>query len=233
MTWLQYLLLFSTPVLGGLVAMVWKLKNQNQFKLILSFSGAFLFGIVLMHLLPMLFAAFPNAGVYLLAGFFIQVLLEQLTKGIEHGHFHVHHEHRFYILSVMIGLSLHSLLDGLPLADVVAVNQNHQALLYAICLHKIPEGFALASILIASGYKKTNAFIFILAFATIAPVGTLLSTEMAHMNNQMVNILLALAIGSFLHVSTTILFESETGHHHFGVKKFIAVLTGAALAFIS
>ena len=224
------LILILAPILGGLMALTLKLKNQNNYKLVLSFSGAFLFSITLLHLLPYVFLQNANAGIYILIGFFIQIILEQLTKGVEHGHFHVHHENNYYVFSVLVGLSLHSFMDGLPLGNTIALTQNHDSLLYGISLHKIPEGFALASIMLAAHYKRITIAAFIFLFSFIAPVGTYVSGILGESQPDLLLPIMALAIGSFLHVSTTILFESESGHHHFGWKKILAILFGAGLA---
>ena len=227
------ILLILAPILGGAVALLLKLKNQNNYKLVLSFSGAFLFSVTLLHLLPFVFKAQTNAGIFILIGFFIQIVLEQLTKGVEHGHFHVHHESRFYVVSVLIGLSLHAFMDGLPLSNANAITANYKSLLYGISLHKIPEGFALASLMLAVHYKKITVGIFVFLFALVAPLGTYVSDLITGINPDLLIPMLAIAIGSFLHVSTTILFESENSQHHFGWKKMTAVALGLVLAFLS
>src|SRR5438477_1765455 len=90
-------LLFAAPLLGGLAALLFRKQAEANYKLVLSFSGAFLFTIILLHLFPTVFQNTPNAGLFVLVGFFIQILLEQLTHGIEHGHFHAHEHTGAYI----------------------------------------------------------------------------------------------------------------------------------------
>jgi hypothetical protein len=58
----------------------------------------------------------------------------------------------------------------------------------------------------------------------------------SYFDNQNPHILMmmyALVGGLILHVSTTILFESESGQHHFTYRKIAAVGGGALLAFIT
>ena len=45
------------------------------------------------------------------------------------------------------------------------------------------------------------------------------------------DIILAMVVGIFLHISTTILFESDE-HHHFNIYKFIAIILGAGTALL-
>ena len=44
--------------------------------------------------------------------------------------------------------------------------------------------------------------------------------------------IMAIVIGMFLHISTTILFESSEGHH-FNSRKAIAIIIGSSIALIS
>lgn len=225
-------LLFAAPLVGGLVAMYFRKQAEVNYKLVLSFSGSFLFTIILLHLFPTVFQSTHNAGLFVLIGFFIQILLEQLTHGIEHGHFHAHEHSGTYITPLVVGLSLHSFLDGIPLSSKDLMQETHNALLYGICIHKIPEGFALASILFISNYKTTTVGIYLLLFSLVAPCAMLLGNYFRENQTALLNSLIAVALGSFLHVSTTILFESEDKAHRFGWKRIGAILLGGGLAFV-
>jgi zinc and cadmium transporter len=229
----EFFILAAAPFSGGMAALIFKPQRKENYKLVLSFSGAFLFSIILIHLFPVVFANNSNAGIYVLAGFFIQVFLEQLTRGIEHGHFHDHGENPGYLFALMSGLTLHAFLDGVPLSNHGMVADPHHSLLYGISIHKIPEGFALASVLRFSGFKKITTIIFVLLFALVAPAAVLLSNSLPDAESSVFAIVVAMAVGSFLHVSTTILFESESGHHLFGRKKIMAILLGAGIALLT
>ncbi|MEO5673525.1 MAG: ZIP family metal transporter [Chitinophagales bacterium] len=232
MTIWNLLLIFSAPLLGGVVALLFREQAAANYKLVLSFSGAFLFTIILLHLFPAVFQNSPDAGLFVLIGFFIQILLEQLTQGIEHGHFHPHEQSGSYIVPLIAGLSLHSFLDGIPLSSDQVMRETHHALLYGIFIHKIPEGFALASILIISNYRNSRIGLYLSLFALVAPLAMLLGNYFQQYQAALLNSLIAVALGSFLHVSTTILFESENKSHRFGWKRIGAILVGGGLAFI-
>ena len=224
--------IFITPLIGGAIALIFQEQAKANYKLVLSFSGAFLFTIILLHLFPTVFQNSPNAGLFILLGFFIQIILEQLTHGIEHGHFHTHEHGGNYIFSLMAGLSLHSILDGIPLSNKELLQQTHNALLYGIGIHKIPEGFALASILIVSQFKKPSAILLLILFSLIAPIAMMFGNYIHSSQTVLINILMAVALGSFLHVSTTILFESESSSHQFGWKRILSIILGAGLALL-
>ena len=61
-------------------------KFKQHMPLLLSFGGAFLLGLCFLHLLPEAFEMNTHAGQWVVAGFLIQIGLEYLSKGMEHGH---------------------------------------------------------------------------------------------------------------------------------------------------
>ena len=70
------LIIFMAPLLGGVAALTFREQARANYKLVLSFSGSFLFTIILLHLFPTVCRQMPGAGVYVLIGFFIQIILE-------------------------------------------------------------------------------------------------------------------------------------------------------------
>src|SRR5690349_20211354 len=117
--------LFIPEVISGLS--IFLLQPQNKIiKLLLSFSGAFLFAICVLHLIPELYSnAEINVGLYILIGFFFQILLEYFSEAIEHGHIHIHKEHTHaFPFTMMISLCVHSFLEGMPLANVNTIHEH-------------------------------------------------------------------------------------------------------------
>ncbi|MFM8431301.1 MAG: zinc/iron permease, partial [Bacteroidota bacterium] len=110
-------LFFSILLSGGLLFVFGKISDKSL-KLLLAFSGAYLFSLSVLHLLPEVYDSGGHTiGIFILLGFFLQIVLEIFSEGIEHGHMHVHKEHRHaFPLALMAGLCLHSLLEGIPLA---------------------------------------------------------------------------------------------------------------------
>jgi ZIP family zinc transporter/zinc and cadmium transporter len=75
--------------------------------------------------------------------------------------------------SVMAGLSLHALFDGVAIGSGFLVSGWLGWLIFlAILLHKAPEGFTMASVMLASGRSRSSAFLsaVVLAGATLAGV---------------------------------------------------------------
>src|SRR5689334_10399796 len=169
-TW-SYLLLFGSVLLSGLFALRIKNINAQWLKLLLAFSGAYLFALCVLHLIPETYSADSRQiGLFILAGFILQLLLEFFSEGIEHGHVHVHETHRHaFPFTIIFSLSLHSFLEGMPLGSAEKVVQN--SLLTGIILHHVPVAMALATMLTASNVSKTVTVICILLFAGMAPLG--------------------------------------------------------------
>ena len=229
MHWWQFVLLVAAPLLGGALA-AWRMPDREEgFRLVLTFSGAFLFGVAVLHLFPIAFGGGYSAGVYVLAGFVLQLILEQLTQGIEHGHFHAHRSPAF-ITSLLIGLTVHSFFDGVPVYAGESHNHDH-SLFWAVSLHKVPEGYALVAILVMCGVALRNALLLLLAFAFVAPAGTWFAGWIDGMNPEWLQALYGLVSGLILHVSTTILFESEGKGHRFTYRKIAAIAAGLLIAW--
>lgn len=228
-------ILFLSAFLSGISVFFVKKNNDNFLKLILSFSGAFLFAITVLHLIPHVYYdgnTQPEIiGLYILGGFLFQLLMEQFSQGIEHGHIH-HDKHAQHVfpLGILISLCLHAFLEGMPL-----VLEHQSELVFGIAIHHIPAAFALGSLLLYANLSKSKMMLYIGVFAAMTPLGYLtskfLSTgEMTELANHFDKIM-AIVIGIFLHISTTILFESGSADHHkFNKKKMIAIVLGIAVS---
>lgn len=235
-----FLILFLVVVVSGFSVFLLKDESGKKNKLLLSFSGAYLLAISFLHLIPGIFKSTDDnfIGLYILLGFFIQILLEFFSKGIEHGHIHLHShgdkKHGFP-LAVLGSLCFHSFLEGMPLAEVVKTGDYFNKLLIGISLHNIPISIVLMALLLKSG-SRFRAVVWLVIFALMLPLGAGINYFFeGSLNNNISNynhIILAVVVGIFLHISTTILFES-TENHRFNLYKFISIVLGAGLAMLS
>ncbi|MGY4384758.1 zinc and cadmium transporter [Pedobacter sp. UYP24] len=228
----KLLILFLCAFLGGTAIFLVKSDKSQLLKLILSFSGAYLFAITVLHLIPDAYhgGEHEEIGIFILIGFLLQIFLEQFSEGVEHGHIHKHDETTAFPWGIMISLCLHAFLEGMPLAK-----DQHNALIYGIALHHIPAAFALASILMQNHFSRAKIVMYVSIFALMAPLGFYVSYGLSNgtiggMENYF-NRIMGIVIGIFLHISTTILFESSVDHK-VSRKKMIAVLCGIGIALI-
>lgn len=246
---LKLLVLFLTPLLSGLAIFLVPSGRTKSFKLLLVFAGAYLFGITVVHILPELYinnSEVELIGLFVLAGFFLQQVLEYFTSGIEHGHIHTHDHHGEHHHNephpppisafVLLGaLCVHAFLEGAMLVQPVAgmgVQYDTHAILLGIALHRAPAAFALMAVLSFQLHSIKKAVPHLVFFSLAAPLGLLISSyliDVEILSASGLTYVYALVCGNFLHISTTIVFESSPAHRFNGKKLTVAVL-GALVA---
>jgi len=239
MSYFEYFILMLTVIAGGSLSFFFKKLPANSLRLFLSFSGAYLLGITFLHLLPGVFEGqLIEPGYWVLLGFFIQLFLEQLSGGVEHGHIHAHNKASWaFAFSVMVGLCLHAFMEGMPLAEYAEYHLEHHGhshnsdhLLFGVILHKAPAAFALGLLLQWSGFKTWIVMSCLVFFSLMSPAGAFLADNL-QLGPKGEQILISLVIGSFLHISTTILFEADGSHkHHISLLKMGTILAGVLLS---
>lgn len=246
----SYLILFLSVAVGAVVVLFWQPRDRRTIKLLTAFGGAYILAITSMHLLPVVFgseaggSSGPGAsrmqlmGIWLLAGFFVQLILDYLSQGIEHGHAH-HHAHDGRVpWGMLIGLCIHAYLEGTPLAHGDHAGHDHAhghahagvhgALLMGIVMHNVPVSIVFMSLLLHNGLGRLKALAVMGVFAIMSPLG-MLTAELAESLAGFQRELLAVVIGIFLHIATTILFETGE-EHRFNIRKFLAIVAGVAIA---
>ncbi|MBX2946664.1 MAG: ZIP family metal transporter [Cyclobacteriaceae bacterium] len=242
---LKLLVLFFTPLLSGLLVYLMPGGRTKNFRLLLVFAGAYLFGITVVHILPELYRGNGEVeliGLFVLCGFFLQQILEHFTSGVEHGHIHTHehvhdHQHTHHQLSAIVllmALCVHAFLEGAMLAQPVTMGFQYDvnAILLGIALHRAPAAFALMTVLTFQLHSRNKAIPYLVVFSVAAPVGLLISTYLVEaeiLSQSGLVLLYALVSGNFLHISTTIVFESSP-EHHFNARKLTVAILGALVA---
>lgn len=237
---LSILALIAAVFLGGLLV-IWvdSYKQKNLIKIMLAFSGGFLLAIAFNHFLPELYAAHNNSiGLYVILGFLIQLILEYFSGGIEHGHVHIH-KGKAMPWMLFISLSIHSFVEGIPLAipSVVEAGHHHshltgQSLLLGIIFHQTPVAIALMTLLRSSTFSLKKSWFVLGLFAIMTPAGLIFGYftkgSLGFIN---MDILLAIVVGMFLHISTTIIFEASE-NHRFNLAKLASIFVGVTLALL-
>jgi len=232
---LKLSVLFLTPLLSGLLIYLVKNFKSANFKLLLVFAGAYLFGITVVHILPELYRENERVeliGLFVLIGFFVQQVIEFLSSGIEHGHIHTHEHHGRSAIVLLLALCVHAFLEGGMLVETPGGHYDSNTVLLGIALHRAPAAFALMTVLVAQLHSRMRALPYLVGFSLAAPIGLLLSTYFVHtetLSETGLIFLYALVCGNFLHISTTIVFESSP-EHRFNAKKLAVAVFGALAA---
>ena len=237
---MDYLILLSSIAFGAITVLGLHLTDARRVKVLNAFTGAYLIALVMLHLLPDLYETGGGEhlhplwiGGFILFGFFLQIAMDSISMGIEHGHAHELHGRMAY--GVLAGLCIHAFVEALALGQSgehasAHDHSQHHFLLVSIVVHNYPISIALLGMLLQSGMKKSSALMCLGLFAAMAPLGMFISsyTGLAVYSRY----LMAIVIGIFMHISTTILFESED-HHKFPLGKMFAVIIGLLLGVAS
>jgi len=226
-------------LLTGFVAFFVPVR-QDRLRLILAFSAGYLFAISIMHLLPDVFlhSKAKQTGLFIVLGFCMQLLIDTFSTGIEHGHVHLHsnscQKHLPY--GIIIGLVLHSFLEGLPIYDLnspQSSNINYQLIL-GLAIHNLPITIAFVALLKEHQAQKARNWLLLILFAIMTPLGYLSSYTLQSFGLHNYEIYsqaaFALVIGIFLHISTAILFETSD-HHKYNIAKVAVMAGGIILAY--
>jgi zinc transporter ZupT len=112
------------------------------------------------------------------------------------------------------------------------MSQNFYAIVVGVALHHVPAAFALATLLRLRLGNFRQVWPWLLVFALASPIGILFSNYVVLselLSGGLYAALLGLVAGNFLHVSTTILFETSP-EHRLNWPKLGATLGGLLLA---
>ena len=214
----------------GAVVVVQHLKRGLKFiEGLIAFGAGFMLAVVLVGVLPEVFhrgAVLP--GVFVFAGYFGV----HLSQHVFTQHFHYGVEtHRVGAkagLSALVGLSIHSLFDGVAIAAGMLVSPQLGVLLFlAVFLHKLPEGVTIASLLMAGGQgaRRAIAAATVLGLATV--LGVLLTERIAALSTWG----LALAAGVTLYVAASDLVPEFQAKRGWGTA--LPFFGGAAAFFLT
>jgi len=249
-TWGITLLITTVWAAGAVVFFLEKNNGKLLIKNMLAFSGGFLVSIAFLHFIPEIYSDHGlgpmNMGVWIMLGFLIQLILEYFSGGIEHGHTHSFKGN--IPIALFISLSIHSIIEGIPMdLEFHGLAQgsheghlhhhhghhhgNGQSLMWGVIMHNIPVSIALTTLLINNGWKRRKTFLVLVLFSLMTPIGI----AIGHFNPNLINetvaqIVLAVVVGMFLHISTTIIFES-TESHKFNFLKLLMIVSGAGLGY--
>ena len=111
-------------------------------------------------------------GGYFLVHFFEHTVAPHFHFGEETHHEEISGAHASY--AALLGLVIHTFFDGVAIASGLLVSAWLGGVIFtAVFLHKLPEGFTVASLMLASGQSRRVAFVSsaILGGATLAGMG--------------------------------------------------------------
>lgn len=228
----------AANVMGGLLAARasgWDRVRQSYF---VAIGAGFMLAAVLLRMVPESFrlaltgeTAILSVGSLILAGY----LLVHLAEHVLVAHFHfgeeTHHEHWVEPVvgtTALMGLALHTLFDGISIGSGFLVNPALGLLIaIAVFLHKIPEGFTVASIMVASGRSRREAILSAAFLGTATVVGAIGTSLLSGS----VRIALPLSAGAAIYVAASDLIPAVNEAK--GIKKPLGVFAGVVLFYVT
>jgi zinc and cadmium transporter len=172
--------------------------------------------------------------------------------GVSEGHGPVHHDHTLAGKSARqlswggaaLGLTLHTLIDGMALAASVEAAASHGdtglllgfSTFLVIFLHKPFDAMVISTLMTAGGWSRASRHVVNGLFALAIPVGVLLfhagAAQYVEDSHVFLGSALAFAGGTFLCIATSDLLPELQFHSHDRGKLSIALLLGLLLAAV-
>jgi zinc and cadmium transporter len=220
----------AANVFGGAI-IVQRHWERSYLKYFVALGAGFMLATALVEVYPASLALRGKSAAFLvLAGYLIIHFFEHTVT--PHFHFgeETHkeqfvHSHKGY--SVLIGLIIHTFFDGIAIASGFLVsNWLGWIIFFAIFLHKIPEGFTVASVMLASGRSRGIAWgaSMLLGAATFAGVLTMVILR------REVSFGLPLSAGVTIYVAASDLIPEVNREPGAGVA--LVVFLGVGLVFL-
>lgn len=217
----------AANVLGAVAVISRTRWSVRALDAMVALSAGFMISVALTEILPEAIArGGERAAVVALVGY----LLVHLTQHTLSAHFHfgeeTHAVNHTVSVSALVGLLLHTFVDGVAIASGFAVNPRLGFVIFvAILLHKFPEGLAISSLFLAAGSGRRNALGAAAALGVATVAGVVVTDAVGSLGEWG----LALAAGVTLYVAASNLVPEFQGKK--GATLPIAFFAGCALFF--
>lgn len=216
--------IFAISFAGGLVPLL-RRWSHGELKLLISASAGIILGVLFFDLLPEVSQTTPHFYTAALTGFVLLLVLEKFL--FIHPHETEELAGRRSGLAAYLGISFHSLLDGVALGSSTMLPSLASPVAFAILAHKIPDTFSLSSILTYFGYSRRRTLVMLFFFSLLTPLGGMLSLWFLHgVRPETLGLLVGLASGTFLFIATSDLLPHAHEHHEGRFRNLAAVLAG-------
>jgi zinc and cadmium transporter len=264
------LLVLLASLAGGWFLLIIR-PTHARLQTAISFVAGLMLGIALLHFLPDAAGQLHSVDrttAWMLGGFLAMFFLQRFFHFHHHdspegdpedcchehavpgSHNHEHHAHTLADKSAQqlswvgtaLGLTLHSLLDGLALAAAVEAGfHNHVKLAglgvaLVVILHKPFDAMAVSALMTASGSSRFSRHVLNGLFALVSPVGAIMFylgvSHFADSNAIFLGCALAFCAGTFLCIASSDLLPELQFHSHDRFKLSIALIAGLSVAVL-
>lgn len=231
-------LLFSVAaaagnILGGLLLTLKSRWERRFLESVLAIGAGFMLAAAVLKMIPV---SLKGGGEWIplliLAGY----LIVQASEHTFAPHFHfgeeTHHEvmlHGHVSITAMLGLMVHTFFDGVSIASGFAHSTQLGLLVFAaVILHKLPEGFTMASITLSSGRGRGAA----LGATALIGAATILGAALTGaLPSRAIHSSLALSAGVTIYVAASDLVPEVNSAE--GINSSLLVFVGVALFWVT
>lgn len=227
---LVYALAAAGANLLGALAVTWRSRwSARALDVMLAFAAGFMIAVALIDLFPEALARGGHSAAIVALGGYLAVHITQHVIGT---HFHfgeeTHAVSEAVSVAALVGLLLHTFVDGVAVASGLDVGGAVGALVFiAVILHKVPEGLAISSLFLAAGQGRRRALLAAGALGAATIAGVVLTSHIAPLRDHG----LALAAGVTLYVGMSNLvpeFRARGGWQH-----SVAFIGGTGVYFVA
>jgi len=205
-------------ILGGLIVTRHKWA-RSSLRYFIALGSGFMLATVFLEMVPESFHRSASAPALILAGYAIVHFFEHAFAPHLHFGEETHHDEmsRIVGLSAFVGMLVHTFFDGVAIGAGFLISDGAGFLIFlAVFLHKIPDGFTIASVAVSSGYTAAHA----IGAAAMLGIATLIGVFAVHAAGDGAVYALPIAAGCTLYVAATDLMPEANRE------------TGARMAFI-
>ena len=221
----------AANVVGGLLVTIKRRWDEVLLKHFVAVGAGFMLGAAFLGMVPESARLTDRAPLLILAGYLMIHLAEHTLAP----HFHFGEEtHVEAVLApsvslfALTGLLVHTFFDGVSIASGFHVSKELGLLIFvAVALHKIPEGFTVGSIMLASGRNRTVA----IASSVALGLSTIFGVLCASYLKGLLGYRLALSAGVMIYVAASDLMPEVNREK--GIRMALMVFVGVLLFYLT
>jgi zinc transporter ZupT len=235
-------------VLGGLILARpgTPIRNTQLLRYLVALAAGFMLAAIFIEIVPEVVVLWGKSGdeghgvlgamTLLLAGYLLIHFFEHTIAP----HFHFGEEtHPEAVVrtsaayTAIGGLSIHTFFDGASVASAFVVDRKVGLLVFvAVLLHKVPEGFTAASIILASGRSVRRALTATLIIGGATLLGVLTVAVLQARVSEAVAYALPFSAGVTLYVAASDLIPEVNHMEHKNPFVSLVVFAGVALFYL-
>jgi len=215
---------------GSLIVIGKRKITKNFLFYFIAIGAGFILAASLFDMIPESLKISSDAVLYIVLGFFLIHFFEHIVSSHFHFGEEIHKEaiDKTTAWSILLALTIHTFLDGVSISAGFNVNPLLGLTIFgAVILHKIPDGFTVASVMLVSGREKLG----VLAASLILSISTIAGSIWAATFTSYTPILLPLSAGAFLHIAATDLIPEIVKQRKLTLS--LVIFAGALLYYVT